>query len=259
MLIGAMNHPGAEVTREIEWMAAMGMDFIDLTLEPPRAAAWQIEPLQIRELLQQRKMGIVGHTAYYLPLASPFEDLRRTAVEACRRCIEAFAVLGARWMNVHPDTHAPLHGKQFLIDRNLQSLQEILQHAKAFGIGIMLENIPGSIFNSAGDLAIMLQTLPELGLHLDIGHANLSAIPRNAESILEAHGIRLRHVHLHDNKGGDQDLHMALGTGTMDIPGLVRTLKASGYNDTITLEVFSPDRHYLEYSRNLLRKMWDTD
>jgi hypothetical protein len=37
----------------------------------------------------------------------------------------------------------------------------------------------------------------------------------------------------------------------------VRALKRCGYDDTITLEVFSPDRHFLAYSRDLLRSLWD--
>jgi hypothetical protein len=39
MLIGTMNHPARDVLDEIEWMAAMGLEFIDLTLEPPAAAS----------------------------------------------------------------------------------------------------------------------------------------------------------------------------------------------------------------------------
>jgi hypothetical protein len=34
-------------------------------------------------------------------------------------------------------------------------------------------------------------------------------------------------------------------------------LQSVGYDGTITLEVFSPDRHYLEYSRDLLRRTWE--
>jgi hypothetical protein len=34
-------------------------------------------------------------------------------------------------------------------------------------------------------------------------------------------------------------------------------LKEVGYDDTITLEVFSADHHYLQYSRDVLRKVWD--
>ena len=41
MLIGTMNHPAHDVLDEIEWMAGMGMQFVDLTLEPPAAASWR--------------------------------------------------------------------------------------------------------------------------------------------------------------------------------------------------------------------------
>jgi sugar phosphate isomerase/epimerase len=67
----------------------------------------------------------------------------------------------------------------------------------------------------------------------------------------------LKHVHLHDNKGGTADLHLPLGTGNVDLFGCVRALKSVGYDDTITLEVFSKDHHYLKYSRDVLRKVWD--
>jgi len=34
-------------------------------------------------------------------------------------------------------------------------------------------------------------------------------------------------------------------------------LKKCGYDGTITLEVFTPDRQFLAYSRDVLRKIWD--
>jgi sugar phosphate isomerase/epimerase len=257
MLIGAMNHPGRNIAEEIGWIASMRLDFIDLTLEPPMASSQQVQPAQVRELLQQKKLGIVGHTAYYLPFASPFEELRQTAVREAMRCLEVFSAAGAKWMNIHPDTNAPLHGKSFLFDRNMKSIEELLAAGKSLGVGIMAENIPGTKFNSKEDLGILLDALPELGLHLDLGHCNLSPIANNAETILETYGDRLRHVHLHDNKGGDQDLHLPLGVGIIDVPRLLRALKGCGYDNTITLEVFSPDKHYLEYSRNVLLNLWE--
>jgi sugar phosphate isomerase/epimerase len=64
-------------------------------------------------------------------------------------------------------------------------------------------------------------------------------------------------VHLHDNKGGDADLHLPLGSGNLDLHHLVQLLRAAGYDGTIALEVFSEDKHYLAYSRDILRKAWD--
>jgi sugar phosphate isomerase/epimerase len=70
VLIGAMNHPGRDVLHEIEWIAAMGLRFIDLTLEPPMAASWKVDRPAIRRALKRHGLGVVGHTAFYLPLAS---------------------------------------------------------------------------------------------------------------------------------------------------------------------------------------------
>jgi sugar phosphate isomerase/epimerase len=99
--------------------------------------------------------------------------------------------------------------------------------------------------------------MPELGLHLDIGHANLM-VPRNTtEEILAAYGDRVRHVHLHDNKGGHEDLHLPLGAGNIDLRRAIGALRKCGYDNTITLEVFTPDKHYLTYSRDVLRAIWD--
>lgn len=256
MLIGAMNHPQEDILQEIRWMAEMRLDFIDLTLEPPAAAAWNIDPSRIRQALKDLGLGVVGHTAYYLPLGSPFESLRRATVPELRRCLEVFAEVGAKWMNIHPDRYAPMHTRAFFIERDLQSLQELGETARKLGVGLMIENLPGD-FNTVGQLAELLDPLPELGLHLDIGHANLLTPQNTADSIIAAYSQRIKHVHLHDNKGGSADLHLPLGAGTMEWRKHIQALKASGYDATITLEVFSPDRTYLQYSRDALRQAWD--
>jgi sugar phosphate isomerase/epimerase len=253
-----MNHPARDVLQELEWMVAMGLDFIDLTLEPPKAASWQVDRNAVRTALERHKLGVVGHTAFYLPLASGIEEIRQASVQELKRCVDAFAAIGARWMNIHPDRHAPMHDRRFYIGKNLETLAELLPYAAERGIGLMVENLPGD-FNTAQDLGELLDPLPELGLHLDIGHANLQVTQSTVEELLVAYGSRLRHVHLHDNKGGGADLHLPLGTGSVDLRGAVRLLQASGYDGTITLEVFTPDPHHLAYSRDLLRRVWSEE
>jgi len=251
-----MNHPGRDVLKEIEWIAEMGFEFIDLTLEPPAAGVRQVDPDAVRAALQAHNLQVVGHTAYYLPLCSPFESIRRAAVDELKLCIEAFAKIGAGWMNLHPDGKAPMHERKFVIDRNVQTIHDLLGTAKQFGIGLMIENLPGS-FNTVRQLGELLDVIPELGLHLDIGHANLLVEHNTTDEILSAYGKRLQHVHLHDNKGGASDLHLPLGVGTVDSEKYIRSLQRCGYDGTITLEVFTPDRHHLGYSRDLLRRIWD--
>lgn len=257
MIIGAMNHPAEDPLSEIRWMADMGLEFIDLTIEPPAAASWRIDPRAVREAVERYKMKIVGHTAYYLPLGSSFEVIRVAAVEEFKRCIDRFSEIGVPWMNIHPDRHAPMHDRAFFIRRNIESIGEMQEYADRRGVGLMIENLPGD-YNNAAQLGDLLDPLPKLGLHLDIGHANL-LVPRNTtEEILARYGDRLRHVHLHDNRGGHADLHLPLGAGDLDLHGSLRALKKCGYDGTITLEVFTRDRHYLAYSRDVLRRAWDS-
>jgi sugar phosphate isomerase/epimerase len=251
-----MNHPAHDVCSEIEWMADMGFDFIDLTLEPPTADVRRVDLAAIRDSLKRHNFRVVGHTAYYLPLCSPFESVRHAAVQELKLCLEAFGQLGAAWMNIHPDTKAPLHDRRFIIDRNLQSIRELLPLTRELGVGLMIENLPGG-FNTVQQVAELLDPVPELGLHLDIGHANLLVEHNTTDDLVKAYGSRLQHVHLHDNKGGSADLHLPLGTGTVDTGRYIRSLQAAGYDGTITLEVFTPDRQHLNYSRQFLRRAWD--
>lgn len=255
MRIGTMNHPERNVLDEIAWMAEAGMDFIDLTLEPPGAASWTVDTKAIRASLDRHRMGVVGHTAWYLPMASAIPEIREAAVLELQRCLERFGEVGAKWMNLHPDRHTPWHSRQFYIDRNVDTICELLPYAAKCGVGLMIENLPGE-YNSAAQLGDLLDRVPELGLHLDIGHANLQVPHNTTEEILEAYGKRLRHVHLHDNKGGAADLHLPLGTGTVDLRRSVEALQKCGYDGTITLEVFTPDTRHVTYSRDLLRQTW---
>jgi sugar phosphate isomerase/epimerase len=65
-------------------------------------------------------------------------------------------------------------------------------------------------------------------------------------------------VHLSDNFGKREDLHLPLGAGAIDWRNIISMLKNSGYDGTITLEVFSQDRRYLLFSRDKLREIWES-
>lgn len=256
MLIGGMNHPAQPIAKEMEWMAEAGLGFIDLTLEPPEAASWKVNGREVRERAERLGLKVVGHTAFYLPLASAIREIREASMKELCRCVNVFAECGAKYMNIHPDRYTPMHDRNFFIQGNIESIGKLIQHGKTVDVGIMIENLPGD-YNNASQLGDLLNPLPDLGLHLDIGHANLMNPYNMTEEILHSFGDRLRHVHMHDNKGGHEDSHLPLGAGRIDFPRMIRALQNCGYDGTITLEVFTPDRHYFEYSRDVLRRMWD--
>ncbi len=93
MKIGMMNDPAMDPVQEILWAGAHGFDFIDLTVEGPAADATSLNVSALRDALQSTGLGIVGHTAWYLPFGSPVPQLRTGAIEAVRATFEPLAAL----------------------------------------------------------------------------------------------------------------------------------------------------------------------
>lgn len=256
MLIGAMNHPQRDPIEEMEWMHRYGLDFIDLTLEPPAADWRRLNSGSIREALERYQLKAVGHTPFYLPFASSLKLVQAAAVEEMKRCIDFFAAVGIPWINLHPDPHRHFYPREAMVAANLVALSDLLEHASTRGVNLMVENIPRS-FNSVAQLAPLLDPLPDLGLHLDLGHTELDQPVNTSAELIAHYGPRIRHVHLHDNKGGSADLHLPLGAGVVDYRTALGLLKASGYDGTITLEVFSRDASLFRHSQEVLRRIWD--
>lgn len=256
MLVGAMNFPGRSVLKEIHRISEDGFDFMDLTLEPP--AAWFPDGKEVGRLMGDLGLSAVGHTPWHLPIASPFPELRKTTRDLFRKALDCFADAGVTLVNVHPDQRVPMHSKDQVKALNSEVIGELAQDAAQRGITLMVENLD-RLFARPEDYREILDDNPEVGLHLDVGHANLNlglGEANRTQAFLEAYGDRLMHVHISDNRGGDGDLHLPLGAGTIDWRATVRALKDAGYDSTVTLEVFSREREYLRHSRLFWLKLW---
>lgn len=256
MLVGAMNFPGRSVFKEIHRIAEDGFDFIDLTLEPP--AAWDVDGKEIGRLTGDLGLSCVGHTAWYLPIASLFDDLRKTARDVYRRGLDTFADAGVELVNVHPDQRVPLTAIEGVRSANVDAIGGLVEDAVERGITIMVENLD-RLFSDVDDIGAILEGVREAKFHLDVGHANLRLgkhEKNRTKGLLDAFGSRLAHVHLSDNRGGEQDLHLPLGAGTIDFKQVARQLHDAGYDGTVTLEVFSREREHLRTSRRLWLGWW---
>lgn len=257
MQIGAMNNPMADVVDEIRAYAEAGFDFIDLTLEPQKAYSGTLQIKDVRNALKATGIGIIGHTAHYLPIATPIPEVRQAAIEEIERDILIFAELGSELVNVHPYVWAPLHETRWIRQTNIESFQHLSAKAQASGLRLMLENSPPH-FNTPRDLANIFAAVPDMGFHLDVGHANLETEHNMTVELASYFADRLCHVHFSDNNGGNLDLHLPLGVGKIDWRWIVHILKRVGYDGTITLEVFAEDREYLYRSRDKLRDWWES-
>jgi sugar phosphate isomerase/epimerase len=256
MKIGVMNNPSEFVHDQIASIGKANYDFVDLTVEGPKALDIDVE--RILPILHQYDLGVVGHTDPCLPYAYPFDKIRKACLDELERCAEVFSALGATIMNIHPCYSRPPAMKQALVDLNIEALGPILKMSKSYGLQLVFENFRAP-FDKVSTHERILKAVPGLKLHLDFGHANMGK--HDGETFCRRLGPHIAHVHFSDNRSSG-DHHMPLGVGSIDWRKAVSALKGIGYDGTITLEVFCDDPNvlfqYLEVSRRYLLKLWNT-
>jgi len=254
MYLAYMNHPARSILDEARWAAAHGFEALDLTIEGPAALLDSFDPAELRAILDAAGMRVVGHTAWYLPFASPVERVRRAAIEEVAASLPIFAAIGAHLVNVHISRGVPLYGNDDELQRNGASFAELAHLAEPYGIQIVVEHPPSRCFGLT-EICTILDADPRLGLHLDVGHAFVAGI--DLEQLIDQLGSRLWHVHFSDNRGQEDD-HMPIGAGKIDWQETIRLLKRVGYDDVITLEVFDQDHDFLLLSAQKVRGWWAT-
>ena len=256
MMIGAMNNPMRNLLGEIQWIGENKFDFIDLTLEPTGAYALEVDIDTVKELLDKYKLKAVGHTAYYLPIASPFPSFCELALEELQNCFAVFQALDIRKVNLHPDESIiGIFSRDRAIARNIRAIKRAAESASRYGLNLMIENTM-RLFNSVEELQMLFDAAKDVGFHLDVGHANLNTEKNRTPEFLASFRDRLEHVHLSDNRGGTADLHLPLGAGLIPWKRIIPALRKSKYDGTVTLEVFSRDKRYLLASREKLLELW---
>lgn len=252
MQVGMMNDPAIKPVKEARWAAEHGFEFLDLTMEGPAAAVERIKVAPLKEVLDATGLGIIGHTAWYLPFASPVPQVRAGAIAAVRATFEPFALLGAKYVNVHVDKGVNSFPYDDTLRWNAESFATLAEQAREYNLIVIIENVVNNL-NTARAFKTLLEAHPDLRLHLDLAHANVKG--EKTADYLKLHADKLVHVHVSDNKRVNDD-HLPLGVGTINWREQIGMLKGSGYDGTITLEVFTDDRAYLLDSAARLRALW---
>ena len=114
-----------------------------------------------------------------------------------------------------------------------ESIKELGEYGNDLGVLTTIENMPtfeAMIYYNLNDLH---ETLTSYGMYmtLDIGHANHARYPAD-----EMYFDSIKHIHIHDNFG-DEDAHLALGEGSIDLNHIVNTLEKNNYDGIYIIEV----------------------
>ena len=255
MLYGAMNFPIKSVLAEIDEFARLGFDYLELAMDPPQAHYSMISENKeaILKALDGHSMQLVCHLPSFVSIADLTEGIRTASLTEMFKSLEVAAELSALKVVLHPGHIGGLG--VFVMETALQfgreSLAAIIAKADQLGLCICLENMFPRLqtYFMLEHFEEILEKFADLKITLDTGHANIDS--QDGTKVLDFirhFGHRIGHVHLSDNFGKRDD-HLPLGEGTIDFTSVAKALKDCGYDDTITLEIFSEDRRKLKASK----------
>src|SRR6516165_1789881 len=162
MKIGAMNHPAHNPLEEIDWFGQHGFDFVDFTLEPPAADPGQIDPKAIRAALDRHGLSVVAHTAWFIPIGSPFGSVREASLAEFRRALRAAHQIGATVMNVHYGKSPGFFSKEQVIEWHAEVLSRLCLEAAEVGMTIVLEHVPHGGRDQLESIVAIMERVPLL-------------------------------------------------------------------------------------------------
>ncbi len=138
MLYGAMNFPIRPVLQELQAIAELGFDYLELTLDPPQAHHTMIREQSdlLRKALDERGMSLVCHLPTFLYTADLTDSLREASIKEMLLSLEVAASLRPLKVVLHPSYVLGLG--VFVADRvreyGLTSLRTIEEKADHLGL-----------------------------------------------------------------------------------------------------------------------------
>jgi len=146
--------------------------------------------------------------------------------------------------------------------RFLKITEEELDFAQHNGVKIALESFCYSpfIFTDMQDFMQFISHLrsSELGVLLEVGHLYQAGF--DLDEAIRAFGHRIFDVHVHDailHEDYRKATHLPVGSGTIDFPKVIDSLREVNYDDWLTLEIHGNESQILE-SRKRLEKLITT-
>jgi len=149
-------------------------------------------------------------------------------VDEIKRAIEIAEIIPCRYLI----QHLGVSGEEFdprKVDAAFSALEEISLFAGGRGVEVLLENIPNSLASAERLLVFFELTHMHLNVCFDVGHANMKEGVETAYRLLKSR--------IHDNNGKEDSHLFPLGSGTIDWPRAMDTLRSAPDQYPLLLEL----------------------
>ncbi len=258
---GAVNFPIKPVLNELREIANLGFDSVELTMDAPEATPQKVsaQKEEILDFLSSQNLQLISHVPCFVSTADLYESIRSASRKEVLEALEASSQLGVKKAVLHPSyvTGLGKYVKDEVKKLGYEFLETVYVRANDLGITLCLENMtPMEMWLSEPEEFIgVFEKFEKMKLTLDLGHANIQTKESTVHEFIKLYGKKIGHLHVSDNFG-KEDNHLPLGCGKIKFDEIFSEIKKTGYDDTMTLEVFSQDRDYLKLSLRKAKMIW---
>ncbi len=193
--------------------------------------------VKVADLFRQRGIKCTIHGPFTDISAGAIDsEVRSASLRRMRQSLDIAAVFQAESIVFHSgyDYRQYLGAEEQWLENIILSLRGLSKYAARAGTRIMLENVfePGPEFHEKIFAAV---NSPFLGFCLDLGHLKVFSPDSTLDQWLSTAGQWLGELHLHDNRGVEDD-HLPVGQGVCDFDSLFSWLEKQGKCPVLTLE-----------------------
>jgi sugar phosphate isomerase/epimerase len=188
-------------------------------------------------------------------IASPSKPMLQASIKRLEQSMAYASDLNAQLWVFHPGAKTGISSFYPGADwkQNIQTIRELHETAEKHGLNTAIENLPekyGFIMRNPEDFQKFYRetSLSDVGIALDVGHANLE---NQTENFLQKLPDKIVHMHISDNMG-ENDQHLGIGYGKIDWQQFAENLHAIAYDKTIVIEAIEHVKESLQKLRQML-------
>ena len=178
----------------------------------------------------------IAFTQAHAPFGKMFEN-NDECVKKIAKAIENVSYLGTEMIVVHPCKHLDYKTEEGkgMFDYNINFYKTIIPYAEQFGVKIAIENVNGTVTETAKGLLQIYEALdnPVFTVCFDAGHGNV--IGENPAEMIREIGDKIGCTHIHDNNGS-ADQHTLPFYGTTNWEEVMKAFADVDYKGDLNYE-----------------------
>lgn len=242
-------------SKMVQYLANVETTYIEVVDEGLHALT-EKRVATLREIAKSKGIKYTVHAPFAdMNIASPSKPVLKATLKRLEESLSHASALDAKLWVFHPGSQTGISsfypGEEW--KQNIESIRMLHKTAENLGVNIAMENLPkkyGFIMKNAEDFIKFYRetSLNDIGMALDVGHANLED---TTENFLRKLPDKIVHMHLSDNMGMN-DQHLGVGYGKINWQCFAENLKGIAYDKTLMIESVEHVKESLKNLKQLL-------